>query len=71
MFPDSRRFANLYGSSETMADVTYEQFSSAEDALDKIYDGKLSIGRPMANCNVYVLGQDLDTVLRGEVGTPE
>ena len=67
MFPDDRRFANLYGSSETMADVTYELFSSAEDAHAKRYDGKLSIGRPMANCNVYVLGKDLDTVPLGEV----
>jgi len=68
MFPDGRRCANLYGSSETMADVTYELFASAEDVEAKVCDGKLSIGVPMCNCNVYVLGDDLQLLPRGEVG---
>ena len=68
MFPDGRRCANLYGSSETMADVTYELFASAEDVEAKVCDGKLSIGVPMCNCNVYVLGDDLELLPRGEVG---
>ena len=67
VFADGRRFANLYGSSETMADVTYEMFSSADDAEAKSVDGKLSIGVPMCNSNMYVLGEDLELLPRGEV----
>ena len=67
VFADGRRFANLYGSSETMADVTYEMFSSADDVEAKSVDGKLSIGVPMCNSNMYVLGEDLELLPRGEV----
>ena len=69
VFPTGKRIINLYGSTETTADVTFEEFSSEAQIDEKTRDNHLSIGRPMHNCNVYLLDDDLRLLdARGSVG---
>ncbi|CAH1790150.1 unnamed protein product, partial [Owenia fusiformis] len=68
IFPVNKTFANLYGSTETMADVTYERYKSMDDVLKKSCDDVLSIGRPMCNSFVYIV-DDTDCIVPvGETG---
>ena len=67
-FPHNKRICNFYGSTETMADVTYEILTSADDVGDKSHDNSLSIGCPMNNSSVYVVNESMEVVPVGEVG---
>ena len=67
-FPQGRTFLNLYGSTETMADVTFDVFREKSDILTKICDDNLSIGKPMQNNILYLVSEDMNIVPRGEVG---
>ncbi|MGB3403613.1 MAG: amino acid adenylation domain-containing protein [Microcoleaceae cyanobacterium] len=51
---------NLYGPTETTIWSTCHQVSTAEDSV--------SIGRPIANTQVYVLDEQLNPVAKGEAG---
>ncbi|XP_064645226.1 beta-alanyl-bioamine nonribosomal peptide synthetase ebony-like [Lineus longissimus] len=66
-FP-GKRFANFYGSTETMADVTWETYDNPRDMDEKSCDKKLSIGVPVFNTNLYILDEGLDILPLGEVG---
>ena len=67
-FPEGHRLANYYGSTETTGDITYDVFHNMADVDSKVVDGKVSIGRPLANCNAYILDQDMQAVPLGEIG---
>lgn len=50
---------NLYGSTEVMADVTYEIFESIDHLYDRLsLDGRVSIGRPIYNTRIYIADPD-------------
>ena len=49
---------NLYGSTEVMADVTYEVFSSLNDLKEKSIDGRTSIGIPIDNMRLDIINPD-------------
>ena len=66
-FPKAQ-LANFYGSSEVMADVTFETFASKEEVIGKCYMNKLSIGKPIHNSTVYLLNEARTIVPRGDVG---
>ena len=68
VFSCGRTFANLYGSTETMADVTYEIYESLHDIQKKCYDNNLSIGRPMSNNHVYIVTEQAGLALPGDIG---
>ncbi|CAM6000139.1 unnamed protein product [Sphagnum balticum] len=53
---------NLYGSTEVMADVTFEIFSSRDDLKTKCIDGRTSIGKPIDNMRVEILNPDDDGI---------
>ena len=67
IFP-SATLANFYGSTEVMADVTYEIYYSKEDIFKKAHGNKLSIGRPIYNTSIYLLNQKKVIVPKGDVG---
>ncbi|HEU5269930.1 MAG TPA: amino acid adenylation domain-containing protein, partial [Jatrophihabitans sp.] len=54
------RIINVYGPTETTMVATYAELTSAEDTVP--------IGRPMPNCQVYVLDPALNPVPAGVVG---
>jgi len=54
-FPRHKTLCNFYGGTETMADVTFDVFSSIEDVRRKSEDDALSIGRPIWNTIVYLV----------------
>ncbi|CAH1799672.1 unnamed protein product [Owenia fusiformis] len=66
-FPTGCILANLYGSTETTGDITAELFTS-DDITNKITNGKVKIGSPIDNCNVYLLDTDMKPVQDGELG---
>jgi len=53
---------NLYGSTEVMADVTFEVFSSRDDLNTKCVDGRTSIGKPIDNMRVEIFNPDDDGI---------
>ncbi|XP_063980695.1 beta-alanyl-bioamine nonribosomal peptide synthetase ebony [Diachasmimorpha longicaudata] len=57
--------ANFYGSTEVMGDVTYHLLNE-ESQLKDIQ--KVPIGRPLDNCIIYLVSDDLRLVAQGEVG---
>ena len=67
-FPLGKTFANYYGSTETMADVTYETFHSLSDILEKSHENRLSIGVPMTNNVVYIVNDHMSLVEEGDIG---
>lgn len=67
VFPGRKMF-NLYGSTETMADVTLEVYENETDIETKQKDKNLSIGRPLANNNVYILNDKGFLLPRGQIG---
>ena len=67
-FPDGHTLANFYGSTETTGDVTFDIFHDSTEAEQKTFDHKLSIGKPIYNCNVYILDEDLKPMPKGESG---
>ena len=60
--------ANFYGSTETTGDVTFDIFRKSSDVSDGVHDGNVSIGKPVHNCNAYILDKDLSPVPMGESG---
>ena len=60
--------ANLYGSTEVTGDVTYEVFGDASEVAASTHDGHLSIGRPIANTDVYILDAQLAPLASGRAG---
>jgi len=61
-FESNCELLNLYGSTEVMADVTYEVFSSRNDLQRKCFDGRTSIGKPIDNIRVEILNPDDDGI---------
>jgi non-ribosomal peptide synthetase component F len=50
---------NLYGSTEVMADVTYELFDSmASIRAQKVFEGRVSIGYPIDNTTVEIINMN-------------
>lgn len=70
VFPDGcRALCNFYGSTETMADVTFDVFHDVGDVRRKTSeDGILSIGHPISNSVVYLVGDSSKIVPMGEIG---
>ena len=68
LFPVGKLFANIYGSTETMADVTYELYRDNTDISLKSFDGNLSIGRPMFNNWLYITDEKLNLLPKGQLG---
>ena len=64
-FSNGHVLANFYGSTEVMGDVTYHLLSkpSQLDGVDKV-----PIGRPMDNCIIYLVNNEMRLVPQGEVG---
>jgi non-ribosomal peptide synthetase component F len=62
VFDSTCQLLNLYGSTEVMADVTFEVFSSRDDLHTKCIDGRTSIGKPIDNMRVDILNPDDDGV---------
>ena len=58
MFGTSTTFVNLYGSTETMADVAYEIYRCPEEITLKSHEGNMSIGKPIFNSNIYLVDED-------------
>ena len=67
-FQTGKTLANVYGSTETMAFITCEMFSSVEEAGHKSHDGHLSIGKPVFNNNIYLVDESQKVVPVGEIG---
>jgi amino acid adenylation domain-containing protein len=73
LLPDlARRFSellphalliNLYGSSEVAADVTWYEVSQIDSRASSV-----PIGQPIANTQIYILGQDLNPAPVGDSG---
>jgi non-ribosomal peptide synthetase component F len=61
-FESNCQLLNLYGSTEVMADVTFEVFSSRDDLNIKCIDGRTSIGKPIDNMRVDILDPDDDGI---------
>jgi hypothetical protein len=59
---------NLYGSTESMADITFERFADMNDVEAKRSGDSLSVGKPMHNSSLYILDDDLQIVPQGEIG---
>ena len=62
---------NLYGSTEVMADVTFEIFDSIDNLYEQLsFDGHTSIGRPIDNINIEIVDMDEcgvgELVVRGQ-----
>lgn len=68
VFPaSSHRLLNIYGSSEVTADVTcYDTVEYIKK--DKRTGGKVAIGRPISNCQVYILDKRGKVVPQGVGG---
>ena len=49
---------NFYGSTEVMADVTYQEFKTPEDVSKYCYGGHVSIGSPIDNTSILVTDID-------------
>ncbi len=64
---NGKTLCNFYGSTEMM-DSTYCAFRSGDDASRLRLEGKVPIGRPVANTAAYVLDADMAPVGSGEVG---
>ncbi|XP_015187502.1 PREDICTED: tyrocidine synthase 3 [Polistes dominula] len=62
---DNRILANFYGSTEIMGDVTYHIMKSLSDlqSLEKV-----PIGKPLDNCIVYLVNEEMRLVPHGEIG---
>jgi len=67
-FPRGKTLCNFYGSNETMADVTYDVFSSIADVERKSKDDALSIGCPIWNTIVYVVDDRGQLCVQGDIG---
>lgn len=68
MFTGGKKFANFYGSTETMADCTSEMYEKAEDITAKSLEGNLSVGFPMYNTNCYITDEELTLLPKGAIG---
>lgn len=68
LFPMDKLFANIYGSTETMADVTYEMYRTKSEIITKSCEGNLSVGLPMFNNTLYIVDENMEIVASGEVG---
>ncbi|XP_003425501.1 dimodular nonribosomal peptide synthase isoform X1 [Nasonia vitripennis] len=62
---EKKTIANFYGSTEIMGDVTYHLINKDDPYLK---EGKIPIGKPVDNCIVYIVDQQLHLVAPGEVG---
>ena len=67
-FPRHKTLCNFYGSTETMADVTFDVFSSVEDVDRKSEDDVLSVGCPIWNTIVYVVDDRGQLCSQGNIG---
>ena len=67
-YSDGKVTYNLYGSSETTGDVTYEKFSDMMDVQSKTFANHLSIGRPMDNCVVYIVDSNNHVLRQNSIG---
>ena len=65
---NNRILANFYGCTETMADVTYEIYSSNNDVEELCKDNHLSVGEPMFNNNIYIVDEDENLIKHGKIG---
>ena len=59
---------NLYGSTETTGDVTYEVVQCTEDIILKELKKCVCIGKPVDNCRVYFLDDQMRVVEHGTTG---
>ncbi|MEO6230171.1 MAG: non-ribosomal peptide synthase/polyketide synthase [Ferruginibacter sp.] len=69
LFPSSaHKLLNIYGSSEVTADVTC--FETSPDTIDQLIAAKrnVPIGKPIANCQVYILDKQGGLVAEGAIG---
>ncbi|CAH1788896.1 unnamed protein product [Owenia fusiformis] len=67
-FPRGPSLLNFYGSTETTGDVTYETYKSQSDISKNVVEGRASIGKPITNCNVYILDSNLKLLHENELG---
>ena len=68
VFPSGRTLVNMYGSTETMADVTFQIFEGETITDENVYCGNVSIGCPMINSSVYIVDYNSEILPLGEVG---
>ncbi|XP_074657403.1 beta-alanyl-bioamine nonribosomal peptide synthetase ebony-like [Tubulanus polymorphus] len=59
VFPSNVTLANYYGSTEITGDVTFQLMKCLTDVDKSTVDGKLSIGRPIGNSNIYIVDEGL------------
>ena len=67
-FQDGQTFSNFYGATEMMDTIIYECFCSRQDVLDKSFNGKIPIGRPIDNNWAMITNERLHQVNEGEMG---
>jgi len=67
-FPCRKTLCNFYGSTETMADVTFDVFATIEDVERKSEDDALSIGCPVWNTVIYVVDERGQLCSQGDTG---
>ena len=66
IFPSSKILLNIYGSTEVAADATCYDFQENGDIVS-FENGIVPIGRPISNCSIYILDNNLQLL---PVGTP-
>ncbi|XP_074662348.1 beta-alanyl-bioamine nonribosomal peptide synthetase ebony-like [Tubulanus polymorphus] len=59
VFPTDVTLANYYGSTEITGDVTFQRMKCLYDVVKSTVDDRLSIGRPVDNCNIYIVDDNL------------
>jgi len=67
-FPRHKTLCNFYGSTETMADVTFEVFCCMEDVEQRSLDDALSVGCPIWNTVIYVVDNGGQLCSQGDIG---
>ena len=68
IYPNDKIMYNFYGSTETMADVTCEVFRDLKDVQSKTFENRVSIGRPMYNCTLYIVDGDMHVLNQNTIG---
>ncbi|ELT95442.1 hypothetical protein CAPTEDRAFT_130280 [Capitella teleta] len=68
MFHNNEILFNFYGSTESMADITYEVFHDLDDVEQKYFGDSMSLGKPLQNTSLYILDENQTILPKGEIG---
>ena len=68
VFPLRSVLFNLYGSTETTGDITYDKWESSEDVDCSSMQGVMSLGKPVYNTCVMILDESGAPCAEGNVG---